>query len=352
MLLYWTMFLLPVMASMSPYRLDRLSRGFIMVVLGVILTTIIGLRDHIGHDWNNYMAMFERASASDFYYVLTSVEPAYAFLNWASSRLGLGIYGVNMVCAAIVVFGLFRFLERQPNFWRALALATPVLIIAISMGATRQAAAIGFLMLAYNAFQDRKLFSYLALIVAAVVFHRSSAVFFLPAWFIHGQLRIWPLVVGALVFFAASLLLKDAVPYYQTSYVGTGIESGGALPRAALNVLSAVLFFVYRRKWVERYDDGPLYTIMSGVILIMAPAVLFAAAATDRMSMYLLPIQIAIFARLPNLVPPNLRTPAILAIFAAFTLLMFVWLVFSPFAQVSWVPYNNFLWTGGNGVMR
>ena len=25
MILYWTMFLLPVMASMSPYRLDRLS---------------------------------------------------------------------------------------------------------------------------------------------------------------------------------------------------------------------------------------------------------------------------------------------------------------------------------------
>ena len=63
--------------------------------------------------------------------------------------------------------------------------------------------------------------------------------------------------------------------------------------------------------------------------------------------MYLLPIQVAIFARLPNLVPPQFRTPVILAVFAGFTVLLAVWLFFSPFAQVSWVPYENLLWTGG-----
>lgn len=347
MILYWTMFLLPIMASMSPYRLDRASRAVVMVLLGIVLTTIIGLRDHVGHDWNNYMKMFERADASDFYYVTSSVEPGYAFLNWASSRLGFGIYGVNAVCAAIMVFGLFNFLDRQPNFWRALAIATPVLVIAISMGATRQATAIGFLMLAFNAFQDRKLIRYLVLVTLGVIFHRSMAVFFLPAWFIHGRLQIWPLLIAGLVFFAASLFLRDAADYYQTSYVGTDIQASGALPRAALNVLAAAVFFFYRRKWMERYDDGPMFTIMAGVILLMAPAVLFAAAATDRMSMYLLPIQIAIFARLPNLVPPQYRTPVMLAVYAAFALLMGVWLFFSPFAQISWVPYENLLWTGG-----
>ncbi|MDO9337782.1 MAG: EpsG family protein [Caulobacteraceae bacterium] len=346
MILYWTMFLLPMMASMSPYRLDRLSRVMIMVLLGVVLTFIIGLRDHVGHDWNNYMKMFERADGSDFYYVITSVEPGYAFLNWASSRLGYGIYGVNAACAAILVFGLFKFLERQPNFWRTLAIATPVLLIGIGMGATRQATAIGFLMLAFNAFQDRKVVRYLAFVGLAVLFHRSSAVFFLPAWFIHGQLRIWPLILGGLVFFASSLFLRDAATYYQTSYVGTDIQASGALPRAALNILAAGIFFYYRRRWMERYDDGPLFTIMAGVILLMAPAVLFAAAATDRMSMYLLPIQLAIFARLPSLVPLQFRTPVILAIYAGFTVLLFTWLFFSPFAQSSWIPYGNLTWSG------
>lgn len=347
MILYWTMFLLPVMASMSPYRLDRLSRGVVMVMLGLALTVIIGLRDHVGHDWSNYMKMFERADSSDFNYVLTSVEPGYAFLNWASSRLGFGIYGVNAACAAVVVFGLFKFLDRQPNFWRGLAIATPVLIIAISMGATRQAVAIGFLMLAFNAFQDRKVIRYLLLVSVGVLFHRSMAVMYLPAWFINGRLSIWPLIIGGLVFFAASLMLRDAATYYQTSYVGTDIQASGALPRAALNVLAAGVFFFYRNKWMERYDDGPMYTIMAGVILLMAPAVFFAAAATDRLSMYLLPIQIGIFARLPNLVPFKFRVPVMVGIYFAFAVLMAVWLFFSPFAQISWVPYENLLWTGG-----
>lgn len=342
------MFLLPMMASVSPYRLDRVSRALVIVILGLVLTVIIGLRDHVGHDWNNYLIMFHRADAQDFYYVLTSVEAGYAFLNWASSRLGWGIYGVNLACAAIVVYGLFRFLDRQPNFWRALCLATPVLIIGISMGATRQAAAIGILMLAFNAFHDRKLLSYLALVLLAVLFHRSSAVFFLPAWFIHGQLRVWPLVVGGLVFFGASVMLRDAVDYYSTSYVGSDIQATGALPRIALNVLAAACFFLFRRQWMARYDDGPMYTIMAGLILLMAPATIVATAAADRMSMYLLPIQIGIFARLPNLVPTQFRVPVMVAIYACFALLLAVWLLFSPFAQVSWVPYENYLWTGGN----
>lgn len=348
MILYWTMFLLPVMASMSPYRLDRLSRAVMMVLLGILLTGIIGLRDHVGHDWSNYMKMFERADASGFDYVLTAVEPGYALLNWVSSRLGWGIYGVNAVCAAIIVFGLFKFLERQPNFWRGLAIATPVLVIAISMGATRQATAIGFLMLAFNAFQDRKVIRYLMFVTLGVLFHRSMAVMYLPAWFIHGRLAIWPLIIGGLVFFGASLFLRDAATYYQTSYVGTDIQASGALPRAALNVLAASLFFVYRKQWMERYDDGPLYTIMAGVILLMAPAVLFAAAATDRMSMYLVPIQIGIYARLPNLVPPRFRVPVMMGIYLSFAVLLATWLFFSPFAQISWVPYENLLWTGGN----
>jgi hypothetical protein len=63
--------------------------------------------------------------------------------------------------------------------------------------------------------------------------------------------------------------------------------------------------------------------------------------------MYLLPIQIGIFARLPNLVPFKFRVPVMVAIYFAFALLMAVWLFFSPFAQISWVPYENLLWTGG-----
>ena len=36
--------------------------------------------------------------------ILTSIEPAYHLLAWASSGLGLGVYGVNFVTSSIFVF--------------------------------------------------------------------------------------------------------------------------------------------------------------------------------------------------------------------------------------------------------
>lgn len=349
MLLYWSMFLIPLMASISQVRLERGSRRVILGLLGLLMIIIIGLRDHVGHDWNNYLRIFERFEAGTFDEVMTSAEPGYALVNWICSRMGWGIFGVNVICSTIFVVGLFAFAQRQPNFWRVLALATPVLIIVVSMAATRQAVAIGLLMLAFNAFNDRRLIRFLLFVALALLFHRTAVVFVLLAWFIYGRLSIWALVVGGLIFFVAgTFVLQDAMPYYQTNYVDAGIEAAGAIPRTLLNVVAAIAFLLFRRQWMARYDDGALYTLLAGAILVMAPAVFIQPVAVDRMGMYLIPAQIAIFARIPDLLPRNLRTPAVIATFVVFALVMGIWLNFSFFAQQSWLPYDNFIWSGGN----
>ncbi len=346
MWVYWFMFLTPALTSISPYRVDRVSRFIILGLTALVLIMLIGLRDHVGHDWSNYLKMFYRDEARDFVGAATSVEPAYALLNWLSSRLGWEVYGTNFVCAVILVGGLFAFCRQQPNFWRTLAMSVPVMIIGIGMGATRQATAIGLLMFAFNAFADRKLIRYLIFVTLAVLFHRTAAVFFLPAWFIHNRFSILPLVIGGLTFFVVSnFFLKDAMSYYSDSYVGADIVASGALPRIAMNVAAAGAFFYFRRRWNELYDDGHLYTLMSGVTILMSLAVFQAPAATDRMSMYLLPVQVAIFSRLPELFDRSRRTPITLAVFGLYTGVLFVWLNFSYFAKTSWLPYHNLLWS-------
>ena len=346
MVIYWLMFLLPALASTSPYRLDRTSRVLAMALIGIIVWMLVGLRDHVGHDWNNYLNIFYRSESNDFVDSVLETEPGYSLFNWLSSQLGWGIWGVNAFCSVITTWGLFAFCARQPNFWRTLALAVPVLIIGVTMGATRQGVAVGFLMLAYNAFQDKKLFRYLALVVLAVLFHRTAAIFLLPAWFIHGRLRMWPLIIGGAAFFLIGIFfLKEAVPYYQNSYVENDIVSSGALPRTALNVAAAATFLTFRKTWSEKFEDGNFYTLMAGIILLMSGAVFFAPTAADRMSMYLLPIQVAIFARLPDVVSPRLRTQAAIAVIVAYGAVLFTWLNFSFFAQASWIPYGNVIWS-------
>jgi hypothetical protein len=346
MWVYWFMFLVPALTSISPYRVDRISRFFIIGISALTLMVLIGLRDHVGHDWNNYMKMFYRDESRDLIGAATSVEPAYTLLDWFSSRLGWDVYGVNSVCAAILVSGLFAFCRRQPNFWRTLAMSIPVMVIGIGMGATRQATAIGLLMFAFNAFVDRKLIRYLIFVSLAVLFHRTAAVFFLPAWFIHNRFSILPLVIGGLTFFVISnFFLKDAMSYYTDSYVGADIVASGALPRIAMNVAAAGAFFYFRRRWAELYDDAPFFTLMSGVTILMSLAVFNSPAATDRMSMYLLPIQVAIFSRLPEMFDRTRRTAVTLAVFGLYAAVLFVWLNFSYFATTSWLPYRNLLWS-------
>lgn len=349
MLVYWLLFLIPAMASASPYRLDRASRRIVMILSAVALCVLVGLRDHVGQDWNNYLRIFDRISDMDLIATLLEPEPGYALLNYISVRLGTGVHGVNFVCGIIFVWGLYSFCRRQPNFWLTLALAMPVLVIGVSMAGTRQATAIGFLMLAFCAFQDKKLIRYILLIIAGVLFHRSVAAFLLFAFFFDGRLRLWPLVIAGLAFFVLGVfVLRDAVSYYQDSYVGADIVATGALPRIALSLLAAGTFLIYRKRWSAWYDDGVLFTLSSLTILLMAFGAFNALAATDRMLMYLLPIQVAIFARLPFFMrtAAGQRQVAFGAV-AVYAAMLAVWLNFSDFAQAAWVPYGNLLWSQG-----
>lgn len=347
MLIYWALFLIPAMAAASPYRLDKASRRLMMILTGIILFVLIGFRDHVGHDWNNYLRIFERIRGMDLIQVLLEPEPGYTLLNYLAILMGWDVHAVNAACALIFVIGLIAFCRRQPNFWLTLCLAMPVLIIGVSMAGTRQATAIGFLMLAFVAFQDRKLFRFIAFIIAGVLFHRSVAAFLLFAFFFDGRLRLWPLVIAGLAFFVLGVfVLRDAVSYYQESYVDTDIVATGALPRIALSVLAAVIFLIYRKRWSAWFDDGALFTLSALTICVMTLGSFNALPATDRMMMYLLPVQVAIFARLPLFMrTPQSRRQVAVGVFALYTAVLFVWLNFSDFAQASWVPYGNILWS-------
>jgi len=77
-------------------------------------------------------------------------------LNWLAAYTQTGIYGVNLVCAAIFMIGLISFSRRQPLPWLALAVSVPFFLIVISMGTTRQATALGFVFGGLVAFEKNQ----------------------------------------------------------------------------------------------------------------------------------------------------------------------------------------------------
>jgi hypothetical protein len=349
MLFYWALFAVPSVVSLSPVRLERYSRLAIVGLTAVALVILIGLRDQVGADWPGYLNILNGYQTLTFWDALSGREPGFALINWLSIQFDWGIYGVNVACAVILVAGLSAFLLRQPNFWRGLALAIPVLVIQLGMSGIRQAAAIGFLFFALNAFVDRKLVRYLAFVFLAFTLHQTAIVFGLLAIFIRGRIRLLPAVgAGLLVVLVALFLFKDP-DFYRNAYIQQDLGgAAGAMPRAAFNVTAALLFWRYSKPWAEQYpEDHRLFGIMAIAVVIITPFVPFAQVAVDRLEYYLIPFQIAVVARVPEFLPQRMRLTFTTIVLAGYAAALAIWMNFSWIAQSGWMPYRSLLFEQG-----
>jgi hypothetical protein len=340
MITYWMAFLLPTLGGLTPLRPDRTTRMIVYALVFLALTLFIGGRDVVGCDWDTYVGHYYTASQQTFVEALEQGYPAYSLLNWLAAQTGLDVHAVNTVCAAIFSFGLLSFMSRQPRPWLVLVAAMPYLIIVLAMGFTRQASAVGLLMLAFNAFVDKKLVRFLVLVALAGLFH-SSAVALAPMAVFMRRGRVSPWFVGgAASAFLAFSILSNALDHYLYSYVQREYAAEGALYRLPLHVAAAAAVFLFRKRWFARFDDGRLYVILACAAALTFPFAFFLPVMADRMSMYLLPFQVAVAARVPDLVAVRYRSITILGVVLAYGLSLYVWLNYANHASC-WLPYGS-----------
>jgi hypothetical protein len=343
-LLYWILFTAPIAGGLPRRSPDPLLRNLVVALVFAALVVVIGWRDQIGCDWDTYLNHYYNLSAQPLGQALARVDPGYALVNWIAGRTGLGMHGVNAICGAIFSVGLIAFVRRQPLPWLALAVAVPYLTIVVAMGYTRQATAIGLLMLALNAFVDRKVGRYLLLVALAVTFHKTAIAFAPAALFIRVRQPWAPfLLVLAATAAMFSLFVSESLDRLTTSYIESGYAAEGGLYRVTLNAAAALAFFACARRWRARYADFRLFMVMSAAMLLAAPLVFVYSVVADRMSLYLLPIQIAVFARIPHLLGgTRWAAPATLAVLAGYGLLLGLWLRLANHAYC-WTPYRSAL---------
>ncbi len=349
MLTYWMLLIAPAMVGAFPVRLDRYAARIMAILAGLLLILVIGGRDQVGCDWLSYLDIYDnvlsqRTAAGAG---AGAVDPGYTLVNWFCQQLDLGVYGVNLICAAIFTTGLFLFCRRQPIPWLTFIASVPMLIVVVAMGFTRQATAIGFLMLAMNALEDRKPISFLVFVAAGATFHKTAVVFapFLP-FVIDRRLSLPFLVMAGASVMLVFAYLSTGLDHLFQIYVSNGMwenERSAALPRLGFNLLAAIGFFLFRRKWEAACDDGRLYTVLSLVSIGMFPFLYLEPVAADRVGMYLLPYQAAVFSRLPVLLGRRTAVLLTLLIVLCEAAVMVVWFRFANNSNC-WIPYRSFLY--------
>ena len=354
MYVYLTMFAVPALSTLllGTRRMaasGRLAPGIAIIL--VLFTVLVGLRYEVGTDWFNYKRTIDDLYYANFGGALASKDVGFGVLVWVANRLGSGIYITNLTCAAIMMYAVARFAARQPDPWMALTAAVPYLVIVVGMGYTRQAAAIGFVLLAILAFERRELVRTVIFVVFAALFHGSSLLvlpFFVTVLVWSNKKLLFPLALLAVVLY--SVLLSRRVDNLYALYVtrDEAFDSSGALIRLMMNVIPSLLFLLLRRQFTLPDDTRLLWTLFSLASLgLLAILPIFpSSTAIDRPALYMIPLQLFVFGRLP-LVLGRTTSGARFVSYASilyYGAALFVWLQFANNSR-NWLPYQSVLFT-------
>ena len=313
------------------------------ILIGLCLLLFLGLRRQIGCDWNNYLLAFSRARSNGLLEGLSLAEPGYAVLAWAVSHLGLGFGILNLLYAALLTTGLLLFVRGQARPALALLIATPVIIIILGLGATRQSAAVALFMWALHAHANGRRRVAAALCMLAPIFHWTGVLVlpFAALIFLDRYARFWFCVAAAAVASAAALMVAPFVP--SVSMMLAAIVAEGGLYRAVptLGALAIALYLAISRR-LAGADELPIGYLSAIAIFALALAPI-SPTITDRLGFYAVPLQIAVFTRFPDLFTTRrLRVGAAASVASAYLLLTVAWLALTT-QEPCLSPYRSYL---------
>lgn len=342
---YWLLFAVWAAGALQASRQRSRDAQLLFFIAATLLTTLmIGLRSEVGGDWGSYQRIYENIFFLRFSAALTASDPGYAALNWLSARIGLGITLVNLVCAILFMGGLARLAWKQPNPALGILVAVPYLIIVVAMGYTRQAAAIGLICLAIADASEHRLIRLTFLIFVATLFHKT-AVLILPLVLvpIFRRNSLLGLMGAALFVLLFIWFLQDTSDRLINNYAQSNYDSQGAAVRVMMNVVASIAFILIRKKVAMSPFQVSFWLVCSilSMLSVIALLTISASSGVDRLSLYLVPIQIVAYANLPYSLRRSRTSDAsvLLGLVSYAALIQYTWLNYANNASY-WMPYK------------
>jgi len=344
MLAYWSMYLLPAGMTMLLHGGRNQHKWVPWILIGLLFIFLVGFRHEVGGDWFNYLYHYQGIARSSLARALLTGDPGYVFLNWLMASWGWGIYGVNLIAATIFVIGLFIFCRQQAKPWLAFTVSVPYLVTVVSMGYTRQAMAIGLFLWALAHIERGSFKHFIVLLAIAALFHKTAVLMIPLGIFLYGKGWFFRVIAVVLTVYGLwDLLLAQYQEALWKNYVEAQMISEGARIRVAMNFIPSVILLLTWRRWQKAIPNFWFWFWIAIGSVVSIAFVDDASTAVDRMALYFIPIQMAVFSRLPDLlskhISPNTTTVGVIL---GYALVLFVWLNYASHAKY-WLPYENVL---------
>lgn len=164
-----------------------------VVLNGLQLFAILALRDTtMGVDLLNYEGGYAFISTLSFDNLVSRLhifqvadlvypyafESGYCVMNWLCSKLGLSFHGFLVVCAAISIISITRFIIKHSlNTWLSFSMFIGLGMYEYCFGIIRQTLAVAILLYAYDYILENKPKRFFLLVVLAFTIHRVAILF-------------------------------------------------------------------------------------------------------------------------------------------------------------------------------
>ena len=313
MLPYWLLlgiFAIGALVSRPDLRRDK-PIG-VLIVAALILVVMIGLRDEVGVDWENYLRAWNAAPTMSLpgYWKFRPGDPVFYAIMWQLSNWDWPYWSLNLICAVAFTWGLIRFARQQPNAWLAVAVAVPYLVIVIAMSGIRQATAIGFIFLALASFRTGSTKGFLLWTLVASLFHASAIVVLPFAGLSLTKNRFQSLVLLVATGLVGYFVVGSTFDEYSRNYLGRYvIKSSGTVFRIWMSLIPAIIYLLLNRRLPLTDQERSLWRNFSLLAVASVPLVFVVTSTTalDRLLLYAFPLQIMVLAWLPYLFRRNLE---------------------------------------------
>jgi hypothetical protein len=342
---YWVLFAAGALFALPPQSRSSAWVKPVAVALAVALSIFIGLRYEVGVDWLTYRLIFVEANSFPLADAFLYGDPAYSVLNWLVGEFGGDIWHVNLVCAIIFSYGLLRLCLSLPQPGLAFLAAIPTLIVVTSMGYTRQATALGCVMVAATQFRGTINMKWPPWLLLGVLFHKS-VILVLPIFALSGSRNrtLNLALIGGMGLFLLLNVLLRGLEQTLALYAEAELQSSGTLPRISIGAVLASVFFILPNR---REQLGELYIFwrnmaLASLFLVPAYYVIPSTTIVDRVGVLLLPLQLVTWSLIPAAIR---RAPLAIGVVKLAAIVfngavLGVWLLYAQYS-LYWMPYRN-----------
>jgi hypothetical protein len=338
--------LLALISVFMPKRW-RIVRHFISFVGYGSMCIFIGLRDHVGADWDNYVGIFSDLANFRSPVIFLAVEPFYAFCNRLVYDAGGDVHLVNLICAFISLAGLYKFtrlVELDANL--VLFIAAPYLLFVIGMGYTRQSVAIGLALTGIGYLRHGRDRMFYFFVILAALFHYSAIVLAVLWWL--NSVKRTSVVIAAIAMGIPALFVLFSGGRIVRLYLSQNekIQSHGVGFRLLIIALGLLVVIAQRVRWA-RETEMRVMIFRGGIVLVLLTMLsLFLSTLADRLCLYLYFIYILGIGSVIRYALKPYKYLSLCFVVSLTYVMFFIWFSLSSFAASAWFPYGMALYSG------